>query len=62
MTTAIMPELLTTEEVAARLRVSTDTVGAWLRAGTLAGIKIGPGRLWRIPSSVIDALVAVHVK
>ena len=42
---------LTPQEVADELKVETRTVHAWLREGTMNGVKIG--RLWRIPESEI---------
>ena len=47
--------MLTPEEVADRLRVTVPTVYVWLRAGRLAGIKIG--RLWRIRPAAVEALL-----
>lgn len=48
-------EVLTTEEAAALLRVSTKTVLALAREGTLPGEKVG--RAWRFLRSDILAVV-----
>ena len=49
-----IPErLLTPEQVAERLGLSVLTVRAWLRAGTLPGVKPG-GRLWRMRETDLD--------
>ena len=51
---AVTPErLLTPEQVAERLGLSVLTVRAWLRAGTLPGVKPG-GRLWRMREVDLD--------
>ncbi len=34
--------------------VSVYTVGVWLRAGKIRGVKLG--RVWRIPESALDEL------
>ena len=51
-----MPEkrdnLLTKEDVAARLHISSLTVGNWLRSGKLKGVKVG--RLWRVRESDLE--------
>ena len=50
--------LLTVPEVAARLRVSHETVKRWLRAGKLRGVLIGGPRTgYRIRASEIDAFI-----
>jgi excisionase family DNA binding protein len=46
-------EVLTVEDVAARLKVHPETVRRWLRAGTLRGFRLGSGTgasAWRIRS------------
>lgn len=50
-------KLLTPEDAAARLQVSTGTVRGWLRKGVIKGTKVGGGRLWRISESTIDEFV-----
>jgi excisionase family DNA binding protein len=51
-------ELLTVEEVAARLKVHRETVRAWLRHGRLRGTRPGGTRLgWRIPASELERLL-----
>jgi excisionase family DNA binding protein len=48
--------VLTTKEVADRLRVKVITVQRWLHAGKLRGTKL-PGRGgWRIPASEIERM------
>ncbi len=49
-------EVLTTEEAAALLRVSTKTVLSLVRSDTLPGEKVG--RAWRFPKS--DVLTYVR--
>ncbi len=50
--------LLTVPEVAARLRVTPDTVRRWLRHGKLRGVMLGGTRTgYRIREGEIDALV-----
>jgi excisionase family DNA binding protein len=48
--------LLTPEQVAERLCLSVLTVRAWLRAGTLPGVKPG-GRLWRVREVDLDEYI-----
>ncbi len=40
-------KMLSPEEVAERLSVSPNTVRAWLREGSLKGVKLG-NKIWRI--------------
>jgi len=47
--------LLTPEEAAERLAISSKTVRNWLREGKLHGVKIG--RLWRLRELELDALL-----
>ena len=49
----IQERLLTPEQVAERLGLSVLTVRAWLRAGTLPGVKPG-GRVWRMRETDLD--------
>jgi excisionase family DNA binding protein len=49
--------LLTPEQVAKRLAVNPDTVRHWLRAGTLQGVKIGPGKIWRISEEELNRFI-----
>lgn len=51
-------KLLTPQEAAARLRMSPFTVQDWLRAGKLAGIKIG--RKWLVPEPDLESFVAAR--
>ncbi len=50
-------DLLTPQQVAARMQVTVHTVYAWLRDGRLRGSKIG--RLWRVGSDAVEALLEV---
>ena len=50
-----MPEkFLTPDSVAKMLDVSPATVRIWLRNGTLEGLKVGAGKLWRISEEDIQ--------
>jgi acetyl-CoA synthetase len=51
-----MDKLLTVEEAARTLKVKTETVRSWLRAGTLRGRKLG--RVWRIPEGELHKLLS----
>ena len=51
-------ELLTPEEAAAILKLSTFTIRKLLRNGTLPGIKIGGGKEWRIDRSDLERYLA----
>lgn len=53
-------ELLTVEEVAARLRVHPASVRYWLRQGHLKGVRAG--RQWRIRPSDLEAFLAREVE
>ena len=60
-----MSELLTTAEAADVLRCNPSTVRAMLRAGKLAGARVGASDTgdWRIPRASLDAhlgVAAVH--
>lgn len=48
--------MLTTQEVAKRLRVQVITVQRWLAAGKMKGTKL-PGRAgWRVPLAEVERL------
>jgi excisionase family DNA binding protein len=47
-------KLLTPDAVAKMLEVSPATVRIWLRNGTLRGLKVGAGRLWRISEGSVE--------
>ena len=47
-------KLYTKEEAAEILSVSPLTLGNWLRAGRIRGVKLG--RVWRIPASALEEL------
>ena len=49
-------ELLTPDEVGARLKITTQTVKDWLREGKIKGFKMG--RLWRIKEEDLEAFIA----
>lgn len=59
-----MNELLTTQETARILKVSTRTVLRWIQAGALAGVKLGEGRgaEWRIRKQDLDDYITAHLK
>ena len=47
--------LLTVDDVARRVRVSRETVRRWLRAGRLAGLRLGGTKLgYRIRQADLD--------
>lgn len=51
-------ELLTVDEVAARLKVHPETIREWLRAKRLRGSRLGGTRLgWRIRASELERFV-----
>ncbi len=53
-----MADLLSIEDVAARLKIKPRTVLEWLRTGKLAGYKMG--RIWRVDPADVDAFLAQH--
>ncbi len=53
-----MPEALTKAEVCAVGKCSLATVNRWLKRGELPSVKVGRGRLVRIPRSAVEALLA----
>jgi excisionase family DNA binding protein len=50
-----MNALLTAEQAAATLQLSTKTIRGWLRAGNLTGCKIG--RQWRVREVDLEAFI-----
>jgi excisionase family DNA binding protein len=54
-TTAADDELLTTAEVAARLKVTRQTVQRLINAGNLVASRVG--REWRVKRSELDAFL-----
>jgi excisionase family DNA binding protein len=50
-----MDELLTTEQAAAILQLTPKTIEDWLRAGKLAGCKMG--RVWRLKEADLEAFI-----
>jgi excisionase family DNA binding protein len=59
-----MSMLLTVEQAAATLQLSSKTLKGWLRAGKLMGCKIG--RQWRVREVDLEAFIhaslMVHVR
>ena len=49
--------LLTPEQVADRLAISTTAARDWLHSGVLPAIKIGPSGLLRMRESDLDAFI-----
>ncbi len=49
-------KMLSPEEVAERLSVTPNTLSAWLREGTLKGVKLG-NKIWRISEEELQAYV-----
>jgi len=52
----IKPEMVTPQDFAARLGVSSNTVRRWIRDGVIKGRKIGP-RKWFIHISEADKIL-----
>lgn len=50
---AAMPELLTPQEAAERLRVTDKTIIRWCRTGRLRSVALPSGR-FRIPADALD--------
>jgi excisionase family DNA binding protein len=57
-TTTAEDELLTTAEVAARLKVTRQTVQRLINAGDLVASRVG--REWRVKRSELDAFLKAH--
>lgn len=57
-------ELMTTEEVATALTISTRTVLRWIHAGIFPAIKLGEGRgaEWRIRRQDLERYLAAHLR
>jgi excisionase family DNA binding protein len=55
-----MDELLTIDEVAAKLKVKPRTVREWLQTGRLRGIRAG--RLWRMRAEDVEAFLEASTK
>ncbi|HLJ68801.1 MAG TPA: helix-turn-helix domain-containing protein [Chloroflexota bacterium] len=49
--------LLTVADVAARLKVSPETVREWLRNDRLDGYNLGGQAGWRIPEAAVERLL-----
>ena len=59
MVAAMAEEMLTVEEVAARLKLTPYTIREWLKAGRIRGIRLGSRRAgWRIPASELERFIA----
>jgi excisionase family DNA binding protein len=54
-------DLLTVADVAARLKVSQETVRQWLRTEQLSGYNLGGQAGWRIRGSEVERLLAARV-
>ena len=52
-------ELLTVLDVAARLKVTEETVRGWLRKNELNGYNFGGRTGWRIPETEIERLLSL---
>ncbi len=52
-----MEQLLTVEEVAARLQVNEQTIRRWLREGKLAGVPFGGRTGWRVSEDDLRAFL-----
>jgi excisionase family DNA binding protein len=50
-------QLLTVQDVAARLRVGVETVRRWLRSGELPGVLLGDRAGWRVSASDLQAFL-----
>jgi excisionase family DNA binding protein len=55
-------ELLTTEELATRLRVSPETIRAWARRGCIPTLRLSPKVIRYNAEAVLAALSATPVK
>jgi len=49
-------KMLSPEEVAERFSVTPNTVRAWLREGTLKGVKLG-NKIWRISEEELQSYI-----
>jgi excisionase family DNA binding protein len=49
-------ELMTVEEVAAKLRVSTKTIRRWCADGQIKALRVG--RQWRVTQDALDKFLA----
>lgn len=58
MVAMMAEELLTVDEVAARLKLTPYTIREWLRAGRIRGIRIGSRRAgWRVAESEVERFI-----
>ena len=53
-------DLLTVSDVAARLKVSEETVRQWLRTDRMDGYNLGGQAGWRVAWSEVERLLAAH--
>lgn len=51
-------DLLTVSDVAARLKVTDETVREWLRTNQMSGYNFGGRTGWRVPASEIERLLS----
>ena len=50
--------ILTVAEVAARLKISQETVRIWLRDGKMRGYRPGGDKIgWRVPASEVERVL-----
>jgi len=62
MLVTVPDDLLTVPELAARLRVTPETIRRWLREGKLRGRRLGGPRMgWRIAPSELARLMDAPV-
>ncbi|MBO8183419.1 MAG: helix-turn-helix domain-containing protein [Archaeoglobus sp.] len=52
--------LLTPDEVAERLAMSSKTVKDWLRSGKLKGVKLG--KFWRVRPEDLDEFIRENIR
>jgi excisionase family DNA binding protein len=51
-------ELLTTNDVAMRLKVHPETVKRWLREGRMRGMRVSDRMGWRVPQSEVQRFIS----
>ena len=57
-----MSELLTVRDIATRLRVTSETVRRWLRAGALRGIRLSDRAGWRVPAEELERFLSERAR
>lgn len=58
MVTMTQDELLTTNDVAMRLKVHPETVKRWLREGRMRGMRVSDRMGWRVPQSEVQRFIS----